>query len=41
MGYMVLILAIVFAVVLLQGVRGRLWQMQHTYMEEFWHSNGW
>jgi hypothetical protein len=33
-----LILAIVFAAVLLQGVRGRLW---HTYVEEFWHSNGW
>jgi hypothetical protein len=41
MGYVVLILAIVFAVVLLQGVRGREWQMRHTYMEEFWRSNGW
>jgi hypothetical protein len=22
-------------------VIGRAWQRRHTYMEEFWHSNGW
>ena len=41
MASLVLILAIALAVAFLQGVRGRLWQRQHTYMEEFWHSNGW
>jgi hypothetical protein len=41
MEYIVLVLAVACLIVLLQGVRGRLWQRRHTYMEEFWHSNGW
>jgi hypothetical protein len=41
MEYAALIIAIVFVLVAQQAVRGRLWQRRHTYMEEFWHSNGW
>jgi hypothetical protein len=41
MEYVVLILVIVSLVVVQQAVRGRLWQRRHTYMDEFWHSNGW
>jgi hypothetical protein len=41
MEYLALILAIVFVVVMLQAMRGRLWQRRNTYMDEFWHSNGW
>ena len=23
------------------AVKARAWQRRHTYLEEFWHSNGW
>jgi hypothetical protein len=22
-------------------VTGRMWQRKHTYIDDFWHSNGW
>jgi hypothetical protein len=28
----------VFAV---KAVKARAWQRRNTYLEEFWHSNGW
>jgi hypothetical protein len=41
MEYLFLLLAIMLVVVFLQAARGRLWQRRNTYMDEFWHSNGW
>jgi hypothetical protein len=41
MEYVIFVLVIVLLAVVHQAWRGRSWQRQHTYMEEFWHSNGW
>jgi hypothetical protein len=32
---------VLFIVVLFLAVRARAWQRRHTYVEEFWRSNGW
>jgi hypothetical protein len=39
MAYVVLILFITVATFF--AVTARAWQRRNTYMEEFWHSNGW
>jgi hypothetical protein len=36
-----LIIMFVGAAAIIFGVTGRRWQRRHTYMDEFWHSNGW
>jgi hypothetical protein len=39
MEYVVPILFV--AAIFFLGVTARAWQRRHTYMEEFWRSNGW
>jgi hypothetical protein len=41
MDYIVTFLIVAFAIELFFSVAGRVYQQRHTYMEEFWHSNGW
>ena len=41
MEYAVPIALIAFAVAIVFEAKARLWQIRHTYMDEFWHSNGW
>jgi hypothetical protein len=36
-----LIIVVVVAVAVVFYVRGRMWQRRNTYVDEFWHSNGW
>lgn len=39
MEYVIPILFII--IITFFAVRARAWQRRHTYLEEFWHSNGW
>ncbi len=34
-------IAAIFFAAIFFGVTARAWQRRHTYMEDFWHSNGW
>jgi hypothetical protein len=36
-----IVIAFVVAAGVLFYVTGRVWQRRHTYIDEFWHSNGW
>jgi hypothetical protein len=40
MEYLVPLLFITIAVTVF-AVKARAWQRRNTYLEEFWHSNGW
>jgi hypothetical protein len=42
MEYLVPVLFITVTVaVTVFAVKARAWQRRNTYLEEFWHSNGW
>jgi hypothetical protein len=40
MEYLVPVLFIT-VIITVFAVTARAWQRRHTYLEEFWHSNGW
>jgi hypothetical protein len=35
------VVPLLFVIVTFLAIRARAWQRRHTYLEEFWHSNGW